>query len=116
MVASSTSAPEAMIPCTLLPSSVPEETAWRSMSPVEIAGTPSWPASSSACVPLPAPGGPSRTMRGRPLRAIPGPGVGPSLAPPATDATLLHEPFVVAHHELAFDLLDRVHRDADHDE
>src|SRR5687768_12426888 len=110
MVPSSTSAPEAMIPCTLPPSSVPDETAWRSMSPVEIAGTPSWSASSSACVPLPAPGGPSRTIRGRL------PGSDPFSAAPATDATLLHEPLVVAHHELAFDLLDRVHRDADHDE
>src|SRR4051794_16348533 len=113
MVASSTRAPDAMIPCTLPPSSDPDATARRSMSPVEIAGTPSCEASNAACVPCPARGGPRRTILGRPL-FMPGP------SPPASTATtadpaLLHEAFVVAHHELAFDLLDRVHRDAHHD-
>src|SRR5215210_6727725 len=116
MVASSTSSPDAMIPFTFCPSAVPELTASRSISPVEIAGTPSWLASRVAWVPLPAPGGPSRTILGRPLRAIPKLVAGSLSAPPTTDATLFHEPFVVAHHELAFDLLDRIHRHADHDE
>ena len=40
IVASSTRAPEAMMPCTLFPSSVPSATASRSMSPVEMLGTP----------------------------------------------------------------------------
>ena len=31
-------------------------------------------------------------------------------------ATLAHKTFVVAHHELRFQLLHRIHRDADHDQ
>src|SRR6185436_19501397 len=81
----------------------------RSMSPVEIAGTPRRAARSCAWVPFPAPGGPRRTIRA-PSRRL------PSSAAPPTDPSLLHEPLIVAHHELALDLLDRVHRDADHDE
>src|SRR6185295_7909325 len=100
-----------MIPCTLRPSGLPCATASRSMSPVEIAGTPRREASTTACVPLPAPGGPSSTMF---APAAPPERCGSAAS--ATDQTFLHEAFVVAHHELALDLLDRVHRDADHDE
>src|SRR5262245_37933677 len=105
MVASSTSSPEAMIPCTLFPRGVPPATASRSMSPVEMAGTPRCRQSTWACVPLPAPGGPSRTTRAPRL-----------LAASATNPAPLHEPLVVAHHELALDLLDGVHRDPHHDQ
>src|SRR4029453_6185278 len=80
-------------------------TASRSRSPVEMAGMPSRRPSTCAWVPLPAPGGPSRTP----------PAGGPS-TPSPTDPAPLHEPLVVAHHELALDLLDGVHRDAHHDE
>jgi len=34
-------------------------------------------------------------------------------APAAETATTTQEAFVIAHHELCFDLRDRVHRDAD---
>src|SRR6476659_4573047 len=105
MVASSTSSPAAMIPRTRSPSSLPAATASRSMSPVEMAQTPRRSHSTWACVPLPAPGGPSRTTRAWRLSA-----------PSPTDPASLHEAFVVAHHELALDLLDRVHGDAHHDE
>src|SRR4051812_8034195 len=91
----------------------------RRMSPVEIWGQPNCFISLSAWVPLPAPGAPSRTM------------IFPhefdmersSLALRARDAaatqsapTRSEEPVVVAHDELRFDLLHRVHRDADDDQ
>ncbi len=40
----------------------------------------------------------------------------PSSAAPAPDARLLHEAVVVPHDQLRLDLLDGVHRDADHDQ
>src|SRR2546422_11170524 len=43
------------------PRSVPCATLCRKMSPVEMCGTPRYAASFAAWVPLPAPGGPSRT-------------------------------------------------------
>ena len=48
-----------MIALARLPISVPLCTASRRMSPVEIFGIPRLLANRSACVPLPAPGGPS---------------------------------------------------------
>src|SRR5215218_4431196 len=107
MVSSSTRSPAAMMPATLRPSSLPALTASRSMSPVEIAGTPRRPDRAPAWVPFPELGGPSRTTRRRP---------GSGSATPATDPAPLHEALVVAHHELALDLLDGVHRHADHDQ
>ena len=56
---SGTSSPLAMIALTRLPISVPALTAARSMSPVESWMSPCLAAISLACVPLPAPGGPS---------------------------------------------------------
>src|SRR4051795_12958982 len=109
MVASSTKAPEAMIPWTLFPRGVPSATASHSMSPVEMAGTPRRWQSTWACVPLPAPGGPSRTTRAPRL-------LGRESAASATDPASLHEALVVAHHELALDLLDGVHRHTHHDQ
>src|ERR1700712_3208847 len=43
------------------PNLVPLLMLWRKRSPVETCGIPSFSTSFSACVPLPAPGGPSRT-------------------------------------------------------
>src|SRR5436305_15327548 len=97
-----------MIPRTRTPSSLPAATASRSISPVEMAQTPRRRHNTSACVPLPAPGGPSRITRA-------GLWAGAS-TPSPTDPASLHEAFVVAHHELALDLLDRVHGDAHHDQ
>src|SRR4051794_12374191 len=82
------------------------------MSPVEIAGTPSSRERTSDWVPLPEPGGPTSTIFRAPAAAA---DAGVSAASP-TDTAFLHEPLVVAHHELALDLLNRVHRDAHHDE
>src|SRR3712207_531410 len=66
------------------------------MSPVEILGTARWAAMNSAWVPLPAPGGPTSTSL-----------IGSLLATRAR-RPLAQEPFVVALHELALDLLDRL--------
>src|SRR5262245_18215954 len=75
------------------------------MSPVEMRQTPSRSHCNWACVPLPDPGAPSRTTR-----------AGWPSTPSPTNPASLHEAFVVAHHELALDLLDGVHADAHHDE
>ena len=57
---SGTRSPLSMIALALRPISVPAFTAARSMSPVESWMSPCLAAISLACVPLPAPGGPSR--------------------------------------------------------
>src|SRR5690348_11787792 len=80
------------------PSSVPPETLARKMSPVEIFGIAKCSAMNSAWVPLPAPGGPTRTNL---------------MSPPSR---LAQETFVVALHELAFDLLHRIEAHAHHDQ
>src|SRR5688500_9542287 len=88
------------------------------MSPVEIFGTARCAAMNSAWVPLPAPGGPTSTSR---IMAPRRPedlrehrrGVRSS----AQDARpLAQEPFIVALHELALDLLDGLQSDANHDQ
>src|SRR5215469_16086620 len=79
------------------PISVSARTAARNMSPVEMCGTPWRMWNSSACVPLPAPGGPMKTAF-----ICPGPS--------------LHEAFVVAHQHVRLDLLHRLERYADDDQ
>src|SRR5690242_7101633 len=91
------------------PSGVPWATLARKMSPVEILGAARCAAMNSAWVPLPAPGGPTSTnLTGPPARCcwcseLPG-------------RALAQDPFVVALHELALDLLHRFQTDADDDE
>src|SRR5258706_14081469 len=63
MMPSETSAPESMTFFAASPSGVPAFTAARSMSPVEICGIEYESRMKQACVPLPAPGGPSRINR-----------------------------------------------------
>src|SRR5689334_24324539 len=87
------------------PSGVPCATLARKMSPVEILGTARCAAMNSAWVPLPAPGGPTSTSLTR--------------MPPARPPWLLSSPeeaFVVALHQLALDLLDRLQTDANDDQ
>src|SRR4051812_15921052 len=81
------------------------------MSPVEILGTARCAAMNSACVPLPAPGGPTRTS----LIRTP-PGTSSPLGRTTQPRSLAQEPFVVALHELAFDLLHGLQADANHDQ
>ena len=89
------------------PSSVPCATAPRRMSPVAMYGRPKSSRRRSACVPLPAPGGPSRIRFSSRH--------GASTAEPCATA-LLQEALVVAHHQLRLELLHRVERDADDDQ
>src|SRR5258706_14868807 len=74
------------------------------MSPVEMWGTPKRLESRFACVPLPLPGGPMKIS------------FTCSLPSPPADTAAFHESVVMAHDELRFDLLDRIHRHADDDE
>src|SRR5919108_1047 len=79
------------------------------MSPVAMWGTPHSRASSRACVPLPAPGGPRKATRTalRPPRE--GTGSRAALRP-------LEEALVVAHEQVRLHLAHGVEGDADHDE
>src|SRR4051812_32396773 len=102
MTSSGTSSPRSMYAFASLPRSVWSLTAWRSMSPVAMYASGKSSCRRSACVPFPAPGGPSRmrfssAMAGR--------------AP-----YLFQEALVVAHHQLGLELFHRVQRHADDDE
>src|SRR5512137_1943211 len=116
---SGTSPPEAMMASTCLPSSVPRALWSRNMSPVEMWGICRSRDSSFACVPLPAPGGPSR-MRIIVVSRIPG--EEPSGAQAGGGATAdaraagSGEPLVVAGDEVPLDLLHGVEGHAYHDE
>ena len=63
MISSDTNAPESITFFAASPNGVPAFTAPRSMSPVEICGMPYAWQIKLACVPFPAPGGPSRMSR-----------------------------------------------------
>ena len=65
--------------------------------------SPRSPASRLARVPFPAPGGPKKTRRIGLLAALPG-------------SAATHEALVVAHHEVAVELIHEVQRDRHHDE
>src|SRR3954452_7472771 len=97
VISSGTRSPASMNFLACWPSSVPWLTFARKMSPVEIFGIPRWAEMNWACVPFPAPGGPTRTRR--------------ITAPP-----LAEEALVVAQHQLALDLLRGVEAYADEDE
>src|SRR5262249_48508415 len=112
VTSSGTSWPESMYRLASTPSGVPERTLARKMSPVEILGTARCAAMNSACVPFPAPGGPTRTnLMGPP------PVLSPlQLARVAEPASLTKEPFVVALHQLALDLFHRLQADTNDDQ
>src|SRR4051794_29255039 len=97
VISSGTRSPASMYFFACCPSSVPWLTFARKMSPVEILGTPRCAEMNWACVPFPAPGGPTRTRR--------------ITAPP-----LAEEALVVTQHQLALDLLRGVEANADEDE
>src|ERR1044072_592013 len=85
------------------PSGVPAATAARSSAPEARIGTSSRVAIAGACVPFPAPRGPSRTMTLT---------IGDGAGPPAS----ADESLVVPHHELRFDLLHGLDHDRDDDQ
>src|SRR3954463_692823 len=97
VISSGTRSPASMNFFACCPSSVPWLTLARKMSPVEIFGIPRCAEMNWACVPFPAPGGPTRTRR--------------ITAPP-----LAEEALVVAQHQLALDLLGGVETHTDEDE
>src|SRR5690606_1202531 len=113
-ISSETSPPASMIACALRPISVPAATAARSMLPVESWTMPRSSTRRLACVPLPAPGGPSRMMF---MSASPCFGRARLAAHPrALQLRLLDEVTILVCHQVALDLGDRVHRDVDDDE
>src|SRR6185503_15922599 len=94
VMSSGTSWPRSMNRRASRPMADPSRTAARNRSPVAMFGMPSFSARRDAWVPFPAPGAPSRTMTFIARRRSPQP------RPPSSD-----EAFVVAHHQLGFDLL-----------
>src|SRR5215211_2229395 len=111
---SGTSLPLSMYCLACRPSSVSCLLCSRRRSPVPMYGSPKSSVRREACVPLPAPGGPSR-IRFNSLMSIV---VRRSLACGDRRAKpySLQEAFVVAHHELRLELLHGVKGDADHDQ
>src|SRR5579862_5584873 len=109
---SGTSSPRSMIGLAFTPSGVPAATCSRSISPVERCGTEYLAASFFACVPFPAPGGPSKiTAR---LSSSGGrfsgtTGLVAMFLPAAAQPALPCKSFVVAHDQLRFELLHSVH-------
>src|SRR3954447_13738479 len=97
VISSGTRSPASMYFFACRPSSVPWLTLARKMCPVEILGTPRCAEMNWACVPFPAPGGPTRTSL-------------------ITASPLAEEALVVAQHQLALDLLRGVETHADEDE
>src|SRR5262245_58214029 len=108
-----TSCPASITPFACLPSAVPRLTWSRRRSPVDTCGSPSAFERRTACVPLPAPGGPRRTTM-RAISALPRPARAAESA--AARALAAHEALVVAHHELRVQAVDEVHGHADDDQ
>src|SRR5215207_6383087 len=136
ITASGTSSPRSIAALAARPIGVLSRTAARSSSPVASVGTSSAAASSGACVPLPPPGFPKRTMIMRSgwrsevgggseqyLLRPPTSHLRPVFSEPArrlpaaeADASLLHEAVVLPEQQVLLHLGHRVERDADDDE
>src|SRR4051812_31584702 len=118
MSPSGTRLPASMCSLACRPSSVPSATAARRMLPVAKYGRPKSSVRRSAWVPLPAPGGPTRMRLSSDTRAIEDSvGTGRRKRPaPGRSGILLQEAFVVAHHQLGFELLHRVEGHPDDDQ
>src|SRR6188472_1907907 len=110
-IASLTSSPASITAFALRPTGVPWATAARSMSPVESWTIPRVSSRRAACVPFPAPGGPSRMMficRTPTTKRL--------SATPALELSLLDQVSIFMRDEVALDLSHRVHRHVDDDE
>src|SRR5215210_3200626 len=112
-MASLTSSPAAITALALSPTGLPLATAWRSMSPVDSWTIPRFACSRAAWVPLPAPGGPSRTMFMAWRSRI---GGGRSAPAAGLELRLLDQIAILMGDQMALDLGDRVHGDVDHDQ
>src|ERR1700676_2288616 len=98
-----------MIALTLWPRVLPEATAARSMSPVARCTRPCVCSSRFACVPLPAPGGPSR------IKFI-GSGSSRKSSPAAPQLCPFDQPLVLVGEQVRVNLRHGIHRDADDDQ
>src|SRR3954464_550004 len=125
MTESGTRSPRSMYAFASRPRLVPCLRAARRTSPVAIFGMPRRSDSLSACVPLPAPGGPSSTMiiavtpkrfggafgsSERNLESAAG------CTPSESYSALLHEAVVLPEQQMLIDLSHGVERDTDHDQ
>src|SRR4029077_14086200 len=103
----------------LRPTDVPAVTAARSISPVDSCRTPIRSTSRCAWVPFPAPGGPSRisliTLLPPSSKAEPPRGPAPSSAS-TPQLRSLDQPLVLMRQEIALNLRNGIHRDADHNQ
>ena len=106
-----TSAPACMRRHHRRPSSSPRESAPAACRRSRYAGTPGTASSSFACVPLPEPGAPNRYEP-----AFTGATAQNSAPPAANPARPRRKAFIVAHDQLRFDLVDRVHGHTHHDQ
>src|ERR1044072_3839023 len=111
-ISSETSSPASITALALRPVGVPSLTAVRSMSPVDNCVMPRSETRRCACVPLPAPGGPSKMI----FMAFPyAPGLF-WLSQPALEPRLLDEIAILMRNQVALDLGHGVHRHVDHDQ
>src|SRR5277367_981701 len=116
---SGTSSPRSIIGLAFKPSGVPSATCSRSMSPVDRCGTEYLAASFFACVPFPAPGGPSKItarLSSSGGRFCGTTGLVAMFLPSAAQPALPSKSFVVPHDQLCLELLHRVHGHADDDQ
>src|SRR5688572_29986338 len=125
MTESGTRSPRSMYDLASRPRLVPSRTAARSTSPVAILGMPRLAASLSACVPFPAPGGPSSTMimiytvqKSRRSFWLLRSRLESAARLPAAESysTLFHEAVVLPEQEMLVDLRHRIERHADDDQ
>src|SRR5262245_20960890 len=108
-MSSETSCPAA---CTFRTSKPKGSSLWaisRRMSPVATRGSLSLSASRCACVPLPAPCGPIKTVMSGIAALV-------TATPTKTAAPRTEETIIMAHDKLRFDLIHRIHRNADYDQ
>src|SRR5215210_4994303 len=112
-IASLTNWPAAITALASAPIGLPLATASRSMSPVDSWTIPRSAWRRVAWVPLPAPGGPSRTMFMGAESVIAG---GPSAPLAGLELGLLDEVAVLVRDQMALDLRDRVHGHIDDDQ
>src|SRR5437762_5297829 len=125
MTESGTRSPRSMYAFASSPRFVPSRRAARRTSPVAILGSPRRADSRSACVPLPAPGGPSSTMIIVDTLKRFGGAFGSSeknlvgsarLAPAESHSPLLHEAVVLPQQQMLIDLRHGVEGDTDHNQ
>src|SRR5579864_1387104 len=110
---SDTSPPDCRIPSTSCPKASFRAIRSRSMSPVEICGTPNASRNKFACVPLPEPGAPNMI---RHIRLIDGTAASNAASSSADPARAGGEALVMPHDQLGLDLVHGIHGHTHHDQ